>query len=748
MLRRTARFFLALQYALPLQLLFTQVRTHKLVLLSWLFITLVITGNALSALGASYLFLEPEYRNHADFAAMFILGISFGIFSLAYQMTCYILDGYRFFFLGLERRPFMTFSINNSVVPSLFWLIYIFSYLSFHLRNDEFSLLSILYHLSGALLGGVLVTTFSIIYFSLRNKDIVRLFGERIVEELRNPRVIMREARRTMGQLIRVDWYLSKLFRIERVQPNIRGDLRYLVKVLNQNQANALILQVFLFLLLAVLGVFQENAFFRIPAGASFMLLFSFILMIIGALTFWLRKMGPLTILVLLLLLVFLNQFRPFIGDNYAFGLNYNRAFATYDHTSLEKLTTPALVEEDSLRTIATLNYWLARNATPDNPRPPVILLCVSGGGNRSALWTLHALRTLHRQTDGEINRRLMLVTGASGGMIGAAYWREMLRLQTQKKAVNLMDTNHLVNVSKDLLNSPVLNLTVNLLLPNLAWELDEHRYEKDRGYAWEHQLKENIPVFQGLRLSDYALAESTAAVPMMIFSPTIGNDGRHLFISPHPKSYLMRPHRFNDSYVNEISGVDFQRLFASQGAQHLNYTTAIRMNATFPTILPYVELPTQPAISVLDAGVLDNFGISTAVRFLYIFRHWMAQHAGQVILIQVRDTPSIVPPEPVEGKTLLGKIGILFGSPLKGYSKGRDFLNREVLARVGSWLNIPLQVVQLQYIPHDRYKGAALSFHLTEREKQDILKAIHNPDNQQAIRLIKQLLAQKMPAR
>jgi hypothetical protein len=741
MLRHFVQLLKDLQYALPLQLVVTQVRRHKLVLASWLFVTLVVTGNALSPLGANYLFLEPEYRNQVDFAAMFLLGLSLGIFSLAYQMTCYILDGYRFYFLGLERRPFMTFSINNSVVPTAFWLIYIYSYLSFHLRNGELPVLTVLWHLSGALLGGVLVTTFSILYFSLRNTDVLRQAGERIVREFRNPRVVMREAKRTLGQVTRVDWFLTKLWRIERVQPNIRGDIRYLVKVLNQNQANALLLQVFLFLLLAVLGIFQEHPLFRIPAGASFMLLFSFVLMIIGALTFWLRKMGPVTVLILLALLFFINQFRPFIGDNYAFGLRYHDKPASYTHEALHTLVTPAAVQADSLHTIAALNHWLARNQTAGQPKPTLVLLCVSGGGNRSALWTLHVLRTLHRQTQGQVNRRLLLITGASGGMIGAAYWRELMRREALHMPANLLDTMHLVNISKDLLNSPVLNLTVNLMLPNLAWEYDGQRYEKDRGYAWEHQLVENLPLLKDLRLQDYALPESTAQVPMMIFSPTIGNDGRHLYISPHPKSYLMKPHRFNEAYVNDFSGVDFQRLFADQGASQLRYTTAIRMNATFPTILPYVELPTSPAISVLDAGVLDNFGISTAARFLFTFRHWLEAHVGQVLVIQVRDTPRLEPPDPPTQKTLLGKIGILFGSPLKGYSKGRDFLNREVLGRASHWLAVPLQMVELQYIPNDRYKGAALSFHLTEREKQDILRAIDNPDNRRALQMVQQLL-------
>ncbi|MCE3008693.1 MAG: hypothetical protein LW884_10165 [Bacteroidetes bacterium] len=744
MIERILNILRAVRYSLPMQLLLTQIRSHKLVLLTWVFVILIITQQILNNLGGGYLFLEPEYMNQVNFASMFILGISFGIFSLAFQMTCYILDGYRFFFLGLERRPFMTFSINNSFIPLLFWLIYSISYISFHSHNDQVDLSRILLNLLGAILGGILVTTLSVLYFSVRNKDVIKLFGEKIVQELRSPSLVVREARRTLGQLIRVDWFFVKFTKVERVQKNIKGDLRYLIRVLNQNQANALILQVMLLLALISLGIFQDNPYFKIPAAASFMLLFSFLIMIIGAVTFWSRKVGPATILALLGIAFFINQFEPFVGDNYAFGLNYEKEWVDYNYPALREIAKPEHVQADSLYTVQMLQNWKAKNWQPGQPLPKLVLVAVSGGGNRSALWTTRALQTLDAELEGKLHRQTALITGASGGMIGVAYWRELVRQSLSNSQINPNDPIHLERVSKDLLNPIVLNLTTNLFIPNLVWEYGGRAYEKDRGYAFEGQLNENLPQLRDLQLKDYRDDEYHARIPAMIFSPTIGNDGRHLYISPHSVSYLMKSHQFNNAYRNEITGVDFQRLFAAHGADGLRFTTAIRMNATFPTLLPYVELPTRPAISVLDAGVLDNFGVNTTTRFLFCFREWIEANTSGIMMILIRDTQREQKVLENRKKTILNKIASMFGGPITGYSKGKDFLNDEMLERTQAWMGVPMDVVELQYIPAPTFKGAALSFHLTDREKQDILNAMYNEENQLAVKRIKEFMSSK----
>ena len=66
-----------------------------------------------------------------------------------------------------------------------------------------------------------------------------------------------------------------------------------------------------------------------------------------------------------------------------------------------------------------------------------------------------------------------------------------------------------------------------------------------------------------------------------------------------------------------DTDGVDYQRLFANQDPMNLRVLTALRMNATFPYVLPNVWLPTTPVIDVMDAGLRDNYGQETAIRFI-----------------------------------------------------------------------------------------------------------------------------------
>ena len=69
---------------------------------------------------------------------------------------------------------------------------------------------------------------------------------------------------------------------------------------------------------------------------------------------------------------------------------------------------------------------------------------------------------------------------------------------------------------------------------------------------------------------------------------------------------------------------MDISRLFKGMDAMDVKFTSVLRMNATFPYITPRVFLPTEPTIEVMDAGMRDNFGMQTTVRFLHVFKDWL----------------------------------------------------------------------------------------------------------------------------
>ena len=153
----------------------------------------------------------------------------------------------------------------------------------------------------------------------------------------------------------------------------------------------------------------------------------------------------------------------------------------------------------------------------------------------------------------------------------------------------------------------------------------------------------------------------------MLYLTPSIINDGRRLLISSQGVSYMMiAPIGTEKQNSVEIDVVDFGKLFANQDASDLQYLTALRMNATYPYILPNVLLPSEPGIEVMDAGFRDNYGILSATRFLQVFKDWIHENTSGVVLLQISSTDKIDPIQPSDSRGIVES----FFTPLNIVSK------------------------------------------------------------------------------
>ena len=65
------------------------------------------------------------------------------------------------------------------------------------------------------------------------------------------------------------------------------------------------------------------------------------------------------------------------------------------------------------------LENWKAK--FPKDEKPKMIFINASGGGLRSAVWTMNVLQKLNESTHGDLMKKSILITGASGGMVGAS---------------------------------------------------------------------------------------------------------------------------------------------------------------------------------------------------------------------------------------------------------------------------------------------------------------------------------------
>jgi hypothetical protein len=505
-----------------------------------------------------------------------------------------------------------------------------------------------------------------------------------------------------------------------------------LIRAFDQNQLNAVIIQLFSLLIIFLLGTFSEVAFLQIPAAASALLLFTMALMFAGAVIYWLRGWGlSITIAAIIVSSYYFAQQKNANPYHKAFGLSYQTT-ADYTLERIKSLSSHELYEKDKHNTYQILRHW--RSKFRSDEKPKMILLCVSGGGQRASLWTLKTLQYLDSLSNGNFLRQTMLMTGSSGGLIGASYYRELYLRRLTDKNIQLHSPTYLDKLGKDKLNSMIFSLVVNdLFFRFQKFTLNQNIYHKDRGYALERQLLEHTDNVLDKSLGEYKEAEWLSLIPMLVIAPSIVNDGRKLYISPQPISYLNSGNIFSDSAHLQVktNGIEFRRFFDKQMPDSLRFITALRMNATFPYVTPNVILPSNPPMEIIDAGLTDNFGVSDAIRFLYVFQNWIAENTSGVILVSIRDTEVEQNISVKEKPTLIDNafnpISILWGN----LQNQQDIRNDNSIEYAKGWFKGNLEYICFEY---DNKQGskekqrASLSWRLTSQEKRDIIEHIYSP--------------------
>ena len=726
-------------YSFPVKLLINHVKNNQVLLLFWACLFALIYGHIGKFLGIQYLFLDPEYLNKVDFFSFMMLGISLAAFTTAFHITSYIIDGHRFSFVGKITRPFITFSINNSIIPVVFIGAYIYLIINYQFYSGSQPGSKIALGIAGLISGFLLIGIILYTYFLLTNKDIFMYVVCKLDEKLKQKVPATRASAMNKLKTARAKQITVKSYFNLRLKPTkIIDDQGFYDKatvllVFDQNHFNLVIIEFFIFSLLLLIGFFREYAIFQIPAAASLMLLFTILVMIAGAFSYWFGRWSTTVAIVIFLVLNIVAK-ESFLSREYqAYGLDYSTERVEYNLKSIKD--GGVNYNKDKASTLAILENWKA--AHPDNEKPKMVLTCVSGGGQRASLWTLAALQRADSISKGELMKHTTLITGASGGMIGAAYFRELiLRNKSSTLPNSPYHPSHLHNIAQDNLNSIIFSLLVNdFFIGGLKYSEPGLNFRKDRGYAFEKQLEMNTGGLLNKTLSEYAEPEQKAQIPMLVMAPTIMNDGRKLFISPQNISYMATDPEFENWY-----GVDFLRLFKKQKSDQLTFYSALRMNAAFPYITPNVSLPSQPPLEIMDAGIADNFGINDAVRFLYVFQDWINENTSGVVILSIRDSKKEFTITNAEGTSIIEKITTPISSIYSNFENLQNLNNDSQVQHARSWFGGDLKHIIIEYNPQlnvnitDR---ASLNWRLTEKEKQSLLENIDSKVNQEKIDLL-----------
>lgn len=730
-------------FSFPVQLLFLHFRKYQVILLFWFILFSTINGNFMKGYGADSLYLAPEYLGNVNAVSTALVGMSIGMFIMSWNISTFILFSKNFRFLAATTNPFLKYCINNAGIPIIFLGFYFYRAYEFTRYKELVSPTEILFLAGGFLSGLILILAVSFIYFFRADRSILR----RLLPQMTNPDEYithLRPVKETYHteSLIKVEWYFESPARLRPTRDVRHYTVEFIDSLFKRHHFAAILCVFVAFIFLIIIGFFLESPFFQIPAAASITVFFSILIGVAGAFSYFLQSWSIPYLIALLLLVNFFYKIDWIDPRNKGYGLNYQNVTErpTYTREGLMQLCSPEKVQADRRNMISILEKWKARQGTE---KPMLVVLNTSGGGHRSATFTMSVLQQLDSLTKGSIMKNIFLVSGASGGMIGATYFRELYRQREEGRNIHLQDRRYVDDIASDVLN-PLFSSFVarDLLAPAQKFTANGYTYVKDRGYAFEEKLNMNTHGALNKQIKDYAVDEKEAKIPLMFFNSVVTRDSRKMLISTQPVSFMMQGWQ-DTTRIPEMDPdvIDFGAFFAKQDPYGLRLLTALRMNATFPVVLPNVWLPSEPVIDVMDAGLRDNYGQETTLRFLEAFDSWISANTSGVLVIQVRDRSPGGWEYPYVSDDITDHVTKPFLLLQHNWFKMMEFFQNDMLSYYSENPGRKVHKVLFQYAAANEENKAALNFHLGKREKLDIIASVHSQANKESFRKLIGLL-------
>lgn len=738
------KYLAGFYYSLPVQLLLLHFRRYQVLLIFWYVLFATISGHFLHMYGAHTLFLAPEYLGNVNAFSTGLVGFSVGVFFMSWNITTFILHTKHIQFLATTEQPFLKFCINNGAIPLAFLVFYFIYAIDYNTTQELINTEGILLLCLGFIIGFVVSILISLLYFFRANKTISRRMGPDIdTAHKRYERAIRRKKHyATPNNEIKVEWFITTTFGLRKPRIVKHYSQAFLDTIFKRHHFSAILAILTAFIILLVIGYFSDSRIFQVPAAASIIAFFSILIAFAGAISLFFGNWSLPLLFIVYFILNTLYQSRIIDPRSKAYGIDYtnNKEAPSYTKEYLDSLASGSNVEADKSNYLSMLNNWKQKQATDSSV---IFFINVSGGGTRSATFTMEVLQKLDSMLQGKLMQHTFLITGASGGMMGASYFRSLYMEKRKNPSFNLYDKKFTSTISKDLLN-PVFSSFVSrdLIGPVRKVNINGYDYIRDRGYSFEEKLNFNTRGVLNKKLGDYKADEEAAHIPIILFNTLITMDSREMIIGTHPARFLMQSSTDSTGFLStDIDAIDYVSFFRHQDPLNLRMLSAIRMNATFPYVLPNVWLPTKPSIDIMDGGLRDNFGQEISMRFMRIFQDWLRENTSRVVLIQIRDTKT----GDWNATYDPGGIFDFITKPLEvlqnNWFNQQDFHLADELNYFSHAFGPSFSRVLFQYVPGSKDKSASLSFHLTNAEKMDIDHALNNALNQESFEKIKNMV-------
>lgn len=695
--------------------------------------------------GADSLFLAPEYLGDVNSFSAAIVGISVGMFIMSWNIATFILFSRYFRFLSATTNPFLKYCINNTIIPALFIIFYFIQAFKYAHLKELMGTSEILLLFSGFIAGLIFILAASFIYFFRADRSILR----KMLPLISNPKSYITHLGTIKevyhgAPLIKVNSYFETPFKLRPTRDVSHYTDEFVDSIFKRHHFAAILSVFFAFLFLLAIGFLLDKPFFQLPAAASITVFFAILIGVSGAITYFLQSWSVPYLIGLLLLLNIFYKADWIDPRNKAYGINYwnKTERPAYTREGLIALCNKDSVDADKKSMINILNTWKQKQGTG---KPLLIFINTSGGGHRSATFTMSVLQQLDSITNGRIFKNTFLINGASGGMIGAAYFRELYLRKKQGINIRLQDRKYVDDIAEDLLNPLFTSFFArDLISPVQKFSVGSYQYVKDRGYAFEQKLSSNTRGYLNKQLKDYAADEKAANIPLMFFSSVVTRDSRKMIIGTQPVRFMMQAP--NDSAYTpnaDPDAIDFVSFFSKQDPYSIRFLTALRMNATFPVVLPNVWLPSEPVIDVMDAGLRDNYGQETTLRFLTCFEEWIKENTSGVLLLQIRDRVSGAWEHPYVSDNIGDHVTKPFLLLQHNWFKMMEYSQSDMLHYFTTRSGSPIYKIAFQYSSDNKENKAALNFHLTKREQKDIMQSVNSVDNQRGFQQLLSLLNQ-----
>jgi Patatin-like phospholipase len=366
-----------------------------------------------------------------------------------------------------------------------------------------------------------------------------------------------------------------------------------------------------------------RERFPNFPPVAYVMFLLLALAWLLGGASFFLDRYRVPTLLILL----GLSFFSYFVSDS--------------DHHY--RFAAPAQNVDAVLLPADAFAGWHARQKLQQPGQDPVLVAVTAvGGGITTGYWTDHVLYELQQSLGDSFAGSIGLVSGVSGGSVGALYFMDAL---ADPRGQPLGDR---LLKARDRAGEPSLPPAAwGLVYPDL-WRTvpfgSLFRRVEDRAealeIAWRQQLRQPYATLvswrQGVR---------EGRLPVPIFNSTITETGSRMLLTPIDLPLrLAAAGDCKDTPSHCLTtwkAHNFRQLYPGRD---LNVATAARLSATFPWVSPLarpeLERGDRRGFHLADGGYYDNYGVASLVDWLNDITGKMRQDklkVRRILLVQIR---------------------------------------------------------------------------------------------------------------